>query len=270
MCNKEDLVGYLYNELSPSERAVFQAHLAGCAECRREVEGLGETRQHLASWSPPEPEFDFTVVQTSRKAAPEARRWLSFVPQWGLAAAAALIVVAGAAAIANLELRYGRDGSVTLRTGWASSSPPRDFAGPENHVAFPGVAPPGVTPANLATASSDQVRSELDALRQRLQEIEQALQSRAAGETRLADARRAGISASDLRKVLAESEARQRIEMAAHVKQVWNDFSAARASDLARVQQTLMQAQGLTNTQLRQQRETLDSLRYLHTVSQQK
>ena len=67
-----------------------------------------------------------------------------------------------------------------------------------------------------------------------------------------------------------ESEARQRIEMAAHVKQVWNDFSAARASDLARVQQTLMQAQGLTNTQLRQQRETLDSLRYLHTVSQQK
>ena len=263
MCNKEHLVGYLYGELSPAERAAFQAHLGGCAECRGEVEGLGQTRQHLASWSPPEPEFNFSVVQTTRKPAPEPRRWLSFVPQWGLAAAAALIVVAGAAAIANVELRYGQDGSVTLRTGWAApvSAPVQTFA---------GTSVPGVTPVGLTTVNTGQLQTEVDALRQRLQEIEQALETRAADQTRLADARRAGISASDLRKVLTESEERQRTEMAMHVAQVWKDFNAARASDLARVQQTLMQSQGLTNTQLRQQRETLDSLRYLHTVSQQK
>jgi hypothetical protein len=50
---------------------------------------------------------------------------------------------------------------------------------------------------------------------------------------------RSGISAPELRKILAESEARQRMEMALRIEQVWKDFNAARASDFMRVQQTV-------------------------------
>jgi hypothetical protein len=260
MCNKEDVVGYLYGELSPAESSAFRSHLARCAECRGELEGLEATRQHLATWSPPDPELDFTVVQKPRSEAAVRRRWAVPVPQWALAAAAALLVVAGAAAIANVEVRYGQDGSLTVRTGWAGAPAEPPVPAP----AAAAAASPGVTPVRFTAASAESLQSEIAALGQRLQEIENSLRS---GDR---FTRNAGVSASDLRKVLASSEDRQRTEMQVLIGQVWRDFNAARASDLARVQQTLMQAQGLTNTQLRQQRETLDSLRYLHTVSHQK
>ena len=47
MCNNELLLGYLYDELSPSERETFNEHLASCLECRDEVAGLRGTRTHL-------------------------------------------------------------------------------------------------------------------------------------------------------------------------------------------------------------------------------
>ena len=53
MCNKEQLVGYLYGELSAADRETFEAHIGGCEGCRQEVAELLHTRQHLASWSPP-------------------------------------------------------------------------------------------------------------------------------------------------------------------------------------------------------------------------
>jgi anti-sigma factor RsiW len=114
MCNQEHLISYLYDDLSPADRRSFEAHLAQCAGCREEVAGLRHTRQHLAAWAPPEPAFNFRLVQSARTAPP--RRRFAFVPQWALAAAAAVLLMAGAAAIANLEMRYGPDGLV-VRTG---------------------------------------------------------------------------------------------------------------------------------------------------------
>ena len=123
MCNTEQLVSYVYQELSESERVEFESHLSECAGCRQELAELRGSRQLLASWTPPQPEFNFHIVRgaaaPSMAAAP--RRRFAFVPQWALSAAAALLLFAGAAALANLEVRYGQDGLV-VRTGWSTAS----------------------------------------------------------------------------------------------------------------------------------------------------
>jgi anti-sigma-K factor RskA len=50
-----DLVAtYALGTATPSERAAFEAHLAGCAECRAEVESLGPVVQGLALSAPPQ------------------------------------------------------------------------------------------------------------------------------------------------------------------------------------------------------------------------
>ena len=54
------LIAYLYDDIDPAERAAFDAHLADCARCRRDLAALGGVRRRLASWSPPSvalPEF---------------------------------------------------------------------------------------------------------------------------------------------------------------------------------------------------------------------
>lgn len=254
MCNHEHLVGYLYDDLAAPERAAFEAHVAGCPACRGELAGLRQARQHLASWAPPDPALDFRVI----RGAPEpARRPLPFIPAWALAAAASVLVVSGGAALANLEVGRTADGFV-VRTGWSRPAPAQT-------AAVPATVPAAAAPTAAPSAASEQVTTELAVLRRRLEEIE-AAQTQAIGRT--AGAVPAGITTAQLRQILAESEARQREEMALQIKQVWMDFSAVRANDLARVQQTLGQAQNLTNYQLRQQRSSIDE--YLRTVSQVK
>jgi hypothetical protein len=257
MCNKEHLVGYVYRELTAQEMAVFESHIRECADCRTEVEQLVGTRQHLASWSPPQPDLDFTVVRTAPAAAAPRRPVLGFVPQWTLSAAAAALLLAGAAAVANLELRYDAGGFV-LRTGWSAPA----------QAANGAPVPSGVPAARQAVAaveSSEQVRAQLVALSERLRQLEQAEANhltKASGPSV-----QEGISVAQLRRILDELEARQRTEMALQIGQVWRDFNAARANDAAYFQKTLGQAQGLTNYQLRQHRDSIESL---YRVSQLK
>ena len=63
MCDKELLVGYLYDELIGSERARFEAHVRACAECRDELAGLRQTRAQLTRWAPAEPDLGFQIVR---------------------------------------------------------------------------------------------------------------------------------------------------------------------------------------------------------------
>jgi anti-sigma factor RsiW len=248
MCNKEQLVGYLYDELDAAERRTFEAHLARCAECRTEVAGLRRTRQHLTTWAPPEPEFNFHIVR-STPAPPPARRWFGFVPQWAMAAAASVLVLAGAAAIAHVELRYGPEGFV-VRTGWAEAAPAPASAGA---MATAPAAAPGV--------SSEQLDAVVRVLENRLLELERAQSTQT---VKASATMQAAITAPELRKILAQNEARQREEMALQVSQVWKDFSAARVTDFTRLQDVIGRAQGVTNQQLRQHR---DSIEYLSRVS---
>jgi hypothetical protein len=232
MCNKEQLIAYLYDDLSASERAAFEGHVAACAGCRQELGELRRTRQHLALWAPPEPEFNFQVVQSARVTAPP-RRWFAAVPRWGLAAAATVLLAAGAAAIANVEVRYDANGFV-VRTGWSSAVPATGPAGPG--AAAPSAAAGARLPAVSDQASSEQLKAAVVALAARVQEMERV---QGAQSARLAAASRPGLSVAELRQILADSESRQRDEIAVRFRQLWSDLNATRASDFVRVQQTM-------------------------------
>ena len=69
MCDKELLVGHLYDELQGADRQAFEQHLAVCADCRDELQALRGTRTQLQSWAPAEPDLGFQIVRAPRPAA---------------------------------------------------------------------------------------------------------------------------------------------------------------------------------------------------------
>ena len=112
--DRERLVSYLYDDGSDTERAAVEAHLARCAACAAELAELRAVRASLADWQPPESALGFRITRDS--ADPPARAWWP-LPAWAQAAAAVLVLGAGAG-LANLEIRYDNQG-LTMRTGWA-------------------------------------------------------------------------------------------------------------------------------------------------------
>ena len=158
MCNHERLLDYLYDELSADERKAFEIHVHDCSACRSELAALGSTRHALALWSPPDPELGFRIVRKEETPPPRRAFW-NISPQWGLAAAAVLLLSVGAA-IANLEVRYGSEGFV-VRTGWGRSTAPAPAVA--NEVSAVPVA-----------ASSEEWKESLRLLDARLQQLEQS------------------------------------------------------------------------------------------------
>ena len=244
MCDsKELLVGYLYGELDAIDRRAFDAHLATCAECRAELPGLQATRERLAGWAPPAPALEFRVVSgAAAPVAAPAPAWRRFAPAWGLAAAAVL-VLAAAAGLANVEVRYDGDG-VVVRTGWAQ-------AGPQ--------APQGSNPAPpplVVTSMSPDVA----AIEQRLRDLEIAMR-----QTGSAGVQNVGTSAASdaellrrVRQLISEAESRQQSDVTMRLAQVWRDFDRVRRADVAFLQQGLGQYQGVTNLEIAQQRDMLN------------
>jgi hypothetical protein len=161
-----------------------------------------------------------------------------------------VLLLSVGAAIANLEVRYGGDGFV-VRTGWGRPAA-QTAAIPTEKSAIP------------VAVSSEEWTTRLRELDKRLQQLEQSgRQVRAAmtdapesAETRMSDAE----VLREVRKIIAESESRQRRELALRVTQVVRDVDAARAGDLARVEQGLRQIQGLTDAELIRHRDTLNHL----------
>jgi hypothetical protein len=230
MCeNTELLVGYVYDDLTLDQRVTFDAHLRSCDVCRSEVAGLRSTRGHLSSWAPPEPDLGFQIVRHTveprRKVVPFKARWR---PSLGLAAAAVL-VLAAASAIANLEVRYD-GGAMVVRTGWAT----RDVAPPV----------PVPTPTN-ATASS--VTADFAAVEQRLRALEASLAAQpATAVARMSDAE----MLRQVRAIVRDAESRQNGAVAARLLQVWQDFDKVRRAEMAMLQQGTAQYQGVTNAEL--------------------
>ncbi|MBW8895936.1 MAG: zf-HC2 domain-containing protein, partial [Acidobacteria bacterium] len=165
MCeSKELLVSFLYNEIDPADKRMFEKHLATCSECRDELAELGDTRAQIGLWTPPDADLGFRIV---REPKPSRRPWFQFSPAWGLAAAAVLLLAIGAA-IANLDVRYGSDGLV-VRTGW-------------NHAVDPTAASAAanVTPVDWKTQT--------DQLDRRLRDLEHTLSSRSSSPVQNASA----------------------------------------------------------------------------------
>jgi hypothetical protein len=252
MCNRGDLlVSYIYDEISDHDRREVEAHLTVCGDCRAEVDGLRSTRVHLGLWAPPQPELGFRIVSGASAPAPvqalPRRRW---APAFGLAAAAVL-VMAAAVSIANIEIRYDGTGGMTVRTGWGRAPDVQQAqapaTGPGAAAAVPASAPP----------------SDFSALHSRIAEIERVL---AQGSTtpRVQNASATAHSDAELlrqvRALVREAEERQHQAVSERLLQVVTDFDLQRRRDLAQIQQGLGQMQGLTIAEIATQRDLMQQL----------
>lgn len=235
--DKQTLIAYLYDEVDAATRDRVDAHLATCVRCAAEVRALGNVRLELSQWAPPDAELGFAVVRrTEQPAAHVLRpaRWWQTVPAWAQAAAAILVLAAGAS-IANIQVRSNADGFV-VTTGW--------------------MAPPAQT--QQAPALSEPF--DRAAFERRIEGLEQQLR----GEIRSArapEAVRAAAAPVDeatvrrVRQLLEASEERQQREMALRFTQFARDMNMQRIADFQRIgrgfgqfdEQMLRQQQMLNN-----------------------
>lgn len=236
MCNKDDLVSYLYDDFSGPARAAFEQHLRACADCRDELTAMRAVRADLLTWSPPEPDFAFRLVaeprvtQAANVLRPNVPSWRAwFTPAAGFAAAAVL-VLAAALGLARVEVRKDADGW-TLRTGAPSS-----IAG----TAMAGLGGFRAHDVHLAGAGNDDAMA---ALERRISMLETA--SRDGANVRNASSVQSARASNDdeilkvVRELLAQSETRQKGELALRLQQVIRDVDMKRAADLDGLRQGL-------------------------------
>jgi putative zinc finger protein len=238
MCDNEQLVAYVYDEMNRDERSRLEDHLGGCADCRAELAGLRAARVQLAAWTPPELDVDFQIVRHNHGGW---RAWWS--PAWGLAAAAAL-VLAAAAAIANVQVRYDRDG-MTIRTGWS-------------HTATPPASTAAAVPA--APAADPVLTARYAAMDRRLRLLETAAAHPASAPVAASTAKSDAEVMRRVRDLLAQSESRQQSEMAVRVAQVMTDVNRQRQADLVRISNSFEQLQGIAAADRVQHRQVINAM----------
>jgi hypothetical protein len=220
MCDsKELLVGFLYDEIDPISKRTFERHLASCSDCRLELAELGATREQIALWTPPDADLGFRIVRGAEAPAPTPpRRFFSFSPAWGLAAAAVLLLSIGAG-IANLDVHYGGDGFV-VRTGW-------------NHGADA-----------QATVTSVDWKAQAEALDRRLRDLEQSLSERSAVQNVSASSARSDAELLQrVRDIVGQSETRQQRALASRLTELMREYDAQRRLDLASINQGMTRLQ---------------------------
>ena len=241
--NNAAFIAYVYDECEANERHQIEAHLATCAVCATEVASLRGVRGTLAEWAPPEPAPEFRLVRVESPA----RRWFDWRPSpaWAFAAAAVL-VLAVAAGVANLEITYGADGLV-VRTGWSNA---------------------------VATADAEAVRQ---SWRADFETLEADLRREFAERAAAAPAGRpaavrggpanvsSGTAAENallerMRRLIEDSERRQQRDLALRFAQLMREGDAQREADLMRIEQQFGQLEGLTEAEVVEHREIMDYL----------
>ena len=264
MCDKDQLVSYLYEDLADSERAAFERHLRVCDDCRGELNALRGVRADLISWSPPQPDFGFRVVREPKIVPMTPRSWRAwYTPAAGLAAAAVL-VLAAAVSIARVEVRSGPDG-ITVRTGWSAVAPASEQPVGETGARSAAGRGDMVLPASTANVDATM----LALLDRRLRALETA--TREVGPVRNASTLSARASEADLlrrmRELLAQSETKQQGELALRIAQVIRDVDAQRVEDLKRIQQGLRGIEASVSAEAAGHRELTN---YILTSAKQK
>ena len=253
--DKEMLIAYLYGEGDAATRSLVEAHLATCAGCADEVAGFGKVRTMLAEWTPPERAAGFKLVRDEPSAAGAhvlrpARWWRSPLPVWAQVAAA-VVLFAGGAALANVEVHYGKDGFV-VRTGWLRPPSPASQAPVE----------PRPVPAQLQASTATPWRADLASLERQLRdEIHQQALAARGGATAVPV--QASAPAVDEQQIMARvqalldaSERRQQNEMAYRIGLVAGDLQNQRLADMRRVQQGF----ALTGAEVVKQRQAITNL----------
>jgi len=259
-------MSYLYEEGDGGERRAFEAHLATCAACTREVAALKEARGSLAAWAPPDTMLDFRIVHGAAPAADAAPKrarfaWLTVpqLPLWAQLAAASL-VIGVAVGISGFEVRYDQQG-LTVRAGWNKPAAADTSSAP---------APTQTTLAPVTTtADAAPWRAELTAMEERIRgDMRQQPANAAVPAPRQAS--NAGTMTDEqfmarVQQLIFASESRQRSELAMRLGQVTREMDTQRRADLARVVNGMGALEGRTGTFLASQR---DLLNYLVRVSQ--
>jgi hypothetical protein len=248
--DKQTLIAYLYGEIEPAARHAVDAHLATCGACAAEVTALGGVRSELGLWVPPHVELDFAIVKKSELPAANVlrpARWWSTVPAWAQAAAAILVLAAGAA-IANVQVRSGPDG-FTVTTGWMpfdsnTTSSARGVLAQDR--------PPDEAWKTAIVALEQQLRNEIRSTR------EQATPVAARGSTDDATLRR-------VQQMIADAEKRHSQELAARFIDFTRDVNMQRRADLMKISQGFEEYNG----QLLQQRRMINNAIRVSATPQQ-
>ena len=247
------LVSYLYNDGSPEELAAIAAHVQACAPCTSELAALGDTRDVLSAWSPPQTELGFTLSASETLPIAAAQPavtpfttpviadvpwWRQSSPVWMQAVAATMVFAAGLA----------------IGTSSRGAAPPT--AGTNLTPPASG-APAGVSRNELA-ALEERLRAELS----RLSTAPVPSQTASVQPVPAQTASRLDDDAvmKRIRSLLAESEERQRGELALRTAQVMRDMEIQRKLDMATVQQDIDKIQGVTGAELRRQGELQNML----------
>ena len=238
--DKNALVAYLYEECEPELRDVISGHLTRCDSCSSEIDGLGWTRSRLEVWTPPMPELGFQMPLPAQEA--RLPWWRAPLPAWAQAVAALVIFGVG------LSVGLARGPVCGTAGGFEPAAAGRRVDGVDRRPD---------AQRSRATGRAAEVRDCPDAHRR----------ARPPG--------RASAPSSDeeiMKKVealLAQSEERQRREFTLRSVEMARDFEAQRRIDMASVREAVGQFQGVTGTEIRQQREAIDRINSLIRVSQQ-
>jgi len=168
MCDdRERLIGYVYDECDAAERQRIEAHVATCADCRWEIASLRAVRQDLLAWDVP------SHASVWRPVAPVRTISWRDVPAWAMAAAAGLILLAGAAGGAAAQVLLARPATEVAQT-----VAPAATGQPVTATGSPTVADVEALERRLAA-----IRAELRA------EMEDRVQRASAGSSALPDRR---------------------------------------------------------------------------------
>jgi len=247
------LVSYLYNDGSSDELAAIEAHVQTCDACTAELAALGDTREVLSAWSPPQTELGLTLAASDAlpvaatvatmpvpavpAAVADVPWWRQSTPVWMQAVAASMVFAAG------LAIGTGRGGAPATSNSVAEAARPA-----------PGQAATGVKTESVS-------RGELAELEQRLRgELARLSPASAPAPVQTAARNEDEALLKRVRALLSESEERQRSELALRTTQVLRDIEIQRQVDMATVQQNIGQIQGTTGAELKQQRELYNML----------
>jgi hypothetical protein len=152
MCDdRERLIGYIYDECDAAERQQIEEHLGGCLDCRQEIAGLRTVREDLLAWDVP------THASIWRPETPARVTWRT-VPGWAMAAAAALMLMSGAAGGAVAQMLLSRPEAPAMQAAGNPTAPSTPVR--------PALAAMGATEADLEqrlAAIRAELRAELRA-----------------------------------------------------------------------------------------------------------
>ena len=244
--DKDTLIAYIYRECDAETREAVDAHLAACPACTDEVAGFGMVRESLSQWAPPDRVGGFRLVRDEDEAAAPARvlrpaRWWQAPLPTLAKVAAAILLFAGGAALANLEVRYDKDGFV-VRTGWqaaavqvaapvprgdvgalAAAGRPCRSSGPRR---FRRVPRPSSRRSSVNSATSSASSSRRSGPRPRPPAPAQVAGNVSFDENRVMQR---------VYTALDESERRQQVNVASYMSRLANDLQSGRAIDMRRV-----------------------------------